>query len=120
MKRTVSKITAFAFVALLSFPVHAASGAATPGTIQALIAQIGAIIASLIPIAFGAGLLAFFWGLAKYIFSAGSEDSKGEGKQIMIWGVIALFVMSSVFGLVELLRKTAGVGDEKTIVIPSL
>ncbi len=95
-------------------------GAPAAGTVQSLIVQIGEIVSSLIPIAFGVGVLAFFWGMAKYIFAAGNEDSKEQGKQIMIWGVIAIFVMSAIFGIVILLRNTLGVGNETTIDIPHL
>ena len=46
-------------------------------------------------------LLAFFWGLAKYIFHSNDEEKKAEGKNIMIWGIVALFVMASVWGIVK-------------------
>lgn len=44
------------------------------------------------------------WGVAQYIKGAG--DAKQEGRQIMIWGVIALFVMTSVYGLVNVVART--------------
>lgn len=56
----------------------------------------------LIPLAFSLALLFFFWGVAKYIYSEGT--GKEEGKKIMIWGVVALFVMSSIWGLVSFIR----------------
>jgi hypothetical protein len=57
----------------------------------------------LIPIVFSLALLYFFWGVAKYIRSAGAE--KEEGRMIMVWGVVALFVMASVWGLVRFLQR---------------
>lgn len=57
----------------------------------------------LIPLVFTLALLFFFWGVTKYIWSAGGKE-KEEGKSIMVWGVIALFVMSSIWGLVKLLQ----------------
>ncbi len=54
-------------------------------------------------------LVAFFWGLVKYIYSAGS--GKDEGKMIMVWGVVALFVMVSVWGLVKLISNTIFGGE---------
>ena len=38
-------------------------------------------------------LLAFFWGLVKFIAGAGNEDKRTEGKQVMLWGIISLFVL---------------------------
>jgi hypothetical protein len=48
-------------------------------------------------------LLVFFWGLAKFILVSGDEKALDEGKQLMFWGVIALFVMVSIWGIVNLL-----------------
>src|SRR3990167_7525919 len=51
-------------------------------------------------------LIYFFVGLVKYIMSAGDEEAKGAGRSIMINGVIALFVMAAVWGLVAILNQT--------------
>lgn len=56
----------------------------------------------LIPLVFALALLLFFWGVAKYIWSEG--QGKEDGKKIMIWGVVALFVMSAVWGLVAFIE----------------
>jgi hypothetical protein len=91
-----------------------------PQTLQSLIASVQGIVNSLIPILFAVGVLVFFWGIVRYIFAAGNEGAKAEGKQVMIWGVIALFVMSAVWGLVTLIRQTLGVGDQSTIQVPKI
>jgi hypothetical protein len=57
----------------------------------------------LIPLAFTLALLFFFWGVAKYVWSEG--QAKAEGKQIMIWGVVALFVMSSIWGIIGFINS---------------
>ncbi len=76
------------------------------------------IVATLIPIAFGLALMFFFWGIAKYIWSAGS--SKEEGKQIMLWGVIAVFVMSSIWGIVAFIGDSFGIDQETNMNIPTI
>ncbi len=88
--------------------------------VQSLVDIFGQIVEALIPIAFGLAILAFFFGLAKYIFSAGDEDSKVDGKKIMIWGLVALFVMTSVFGIISLARNTLGTTDNQTIQPPRI
>ena len=48
----------------------------------------------------------FFWGLAKYIRSgAGSEKAAEEGKRVMIWGVAALFIAGSIWGIITFIRS---------------
>jgi undecaprenyl pyrophosphate phosphatase UppP len=72
-----------------------------------LATSIGGIIEILIPIIFALAVLGFFYGLVKYIF--GAEHDKEQAKKTMIWGVVALFVMASVWGLVNWLQGNLGV-----------
>lgn len=51
-------------------------------------------------------LLSFLWGLARFILSAGSDTGREKGKKIMVWGLVALFVMVSLMGIVTLIRVT--------------
>ena len=51
-------------------------------------------------------LLFFFWGLAKFIFNADNVEKRSEGKSVMVWGVIALFVMLFVWQIVNILANT--------------
>ena len=85
-----------------------------------IIPLIGNIIGALTPIVVALALLYFFWGLAKYILAAGDEAKKDEGKNIMIWGVIALFVMVSIWGIIGLLGETFGIDPGGVIEIPSV
>ncbi len=69
------------------------------------------ILGTVVSIVMVLALIYFFVGLAKYILAAGDEE-KGAGRGIMINGVIALFVMASVWGLVTLVGETIGVEKE--------
>jgi uncharacterized RDD family membrane protein YckC len=51
-------------------------------------------------------LLFFFWGLAQLILNADNEDKKKASKSIMVWGIIILFVMFSIFGILRVLSNT--------------
>jgi hypothetical protein len=74
-----------------------------------LIDPIGGAITALVPILMTLALVVFIWGLIKYITSAGDPDKAKEGKSIMIWGVIALFVMASVWGLTSTIGSFLGI-----------
>lgn len=74
-----------------------------------VVEKIGDLIAAITPIIVALALVYFFWGLAKYILASG--EGKDEGKSMMIWGIIALFVMVSVWGLVGLIGNTFSVGQ---------
>ena len=74
---------------------------------------------TLIPLVFSLALLVFFWGVVKYIWSSG--DDKNEGKKIMIWGIVALFVMASVWGLVAFIQtELFGSSNPTNITIPTI
>ena len=73
---------------------------------------------TLIPIVFTLALLFFFWGVAKYIWGEGM--GKEEGKKIMIWGVVALFVMASVWGLVAFIQGEFTISANTVGTIPTI
>jgi hypothetical protein len=69
--------------------------------IKGIITGAGSLVSAAILVAAGLGLLAFFIGLVKFIFKSGDAKSHEEGRNQMIWGLIALFVMFSIWGLVR-------------------
>lgn len=71
-----------------------------------LITKIAGWIDILTPIVVALALLYFFYGLAMFILKSGDEEKRKESKSIMIYGIIALFVMVSVWGLVSILGNT--------------
>ncbi len=85
-----------------------------------LLAFLGIAIKSLIPIIFGIAIIYFFWGLAQYIRSAGDPKKASEGKSIMVWGVIAIAVMLSIYGIVALLQNILGVNQNGPIPVPTV
>jgi uncharacterized protein YhhL (DUF1145 family) len=81
------------------------------------------IVAGLInlatPVVVALALLYFFWGLATYILNASDDDGKKKGRDIMIWGILALFVMVSVWGIINVVRDTFQL-DDSNIPIPGV
>ncbi len=106
MKKHIIKLGVVG-VALVPF---LASAQSFLSIVYSLTQQFGQIISILIPIVFGMAILAFFYGIFLYIFSQ-SSDSKKEGKGIMLWSLVAIFVMASVFGIIQLAQSTLGVSS---------
>lgn len=74
--------------------------------IGGLIEATGKLISLSITVLIGLALLAFFWGLAKFIFRVGGDEKAvEEGKRVMKWGLVALFVTVSVWGIVEFIEQ---------------
>jgi len=76
---------------------------------KALIQATGGVINQLIVIVAGLALLYFFWGLVKFIFHADDVEKHEEGRNIMVWGLLALFVMFAVWGLVRFLNSALNI-----------
>lgn len=53
-------------------------------------------------------VVSFLYGIVTYIFRAGDETKRKEGVRFITYGIIGLFVMISVWGLVALLSNTIG------------
>ena len=81
--------------------VHAALSAPLAKLLDTLIVIANAVIAFL----FGLALVIFLWGVYKYISSASTEGKEGA-RVTIIYGIIGLFVMLSVWGLVKILTET--------------
>ena len=62
------------------------------------------LIQSVVPLLFAVAIVMFIWGVVQFfIIGAGEEAKREQGKQFMIWGILALAVMVSVWGLVRIL-----------------
>ncbi len=57
--------------------------------------------------------LVFFYGLFKFVFGKTSgEGDKKVGKDFMVWSVVAIFLMASIWGIVRVLQDTVFNGDD--------
>jgi len=82
--------------------------------------QIKGIINLLIPLAVACAVLFFIWGLAMYILRSGDVKSKEEGRTKMIYGVIALFVIVSIWGIVGFLGRILDIGQGGVGAVPGI
>ncbi len=107
--------------ALLAFsPVLALAQNPNFTGLDSMVAFITRTVRSLIPIFFALAIIYFFWGLIEFIRSAGDPKKAAEGKSIMIYGVIAIAVMISIYGLVSWLQNLLGVTNNAPLPIPTV
>ncbi|MCH8050378.1 hypothetical protein IIB51_03205 [Patescibacteria group bacterium] len=103
LEYNTAKVITFGALTFLFAPFIAFAQA---GTVQQLIGIVGGIIALAIPVVISLALLYFFWGLAKFILHADDESERAKGKSIMVWGIVALFVIVTVWGIIAVLQST--------------
>lgn len=71
---------------------------------------IGAINTAVVPVIFAFAFAAFIWGVMKYFFiNAGDEGKREEGRQFVLWGILGMVVLFSVWALVNMLLSTLGI-----------
>ena len=101
-----------------TFPlfVFAELAASSPTDFKGLVGMILVnILTPLVALIIGLAFVTFLWGVYKYITVASTEGKEGA-RATIIYGLIGLFVMLSVWGLVTILTETFGVQN----VIPQL
>lgn len=63
-----------------------------------------------VPVIFAFTFAAFVWGVVKYFFLHGGEEkSREEGRQFILWGVLGMAVLFSVWGFVNIVLSTLGI-----------
>ncbi len=88
-------------------------------TLATIISRVGVMLSLLIPIIITLAVVIFFWGLAIFLLKA--DEEKEKGRSIMLYGILTLFVMIAVWGLVELIANTLGVTPTETpVTIPKV
>lgn len=74
------------------------------------------LIDGVIPLLFAIAIAAFVWGIIQFFLNPENEEKRKKGKSFMIGGLIALFVMTSMWGIIRIFSKTF---DVETV-IPTL
>jgi len=67
---------------------------------------ISGILNPIIVLLFAVAFLAFLWGVFNFVSSSDSDEGKQKGSRHMMWGVIGIFIMVSVMGIIEILKST--------------
>lgn len=73
------------------------------------------ILNPIIVFMFVVALLVFFWGLVQFIYNAGSDSGRDTGKQHIIWGIVGMFIMVAVYGIIRLILDTFGLSAPEYI-----
>lgn len=118
MKSIVAKLTAFSLF-FLPVVVFAQLRPPAPKNFQDFVDIVLNILGLAAPLVIFLSFIIFFWGLALFILKSGDEKKRAEGKTLMTWGIIALFVAISLWALVNILYASVfGTGFGK--ILPQL
>ncbi|MBL1434331.1 hypothetical protein COB87_002060 [Candidatus Wolfebacteria bacterium] len=112
-------LSGLALYAVMVMPLVAVAQFAGSGVEDLASDIITFINETLIPLVFALALIVFIWGLFQsFIIGGTNEEKRAEGKQLMMWGIIAFAVMVSVWGLVNILTGTLDL--DNTVDLPEV
>lgn len=73
-------------------------------TFKSMIEHILGIINMLILLLGTLALIIFFIGLVRYIYEAADAKGHKEGRERIVWSLVAIFVLFSLWGIINLLE----------------
>ncbi len=68
------------------------------------------IVNPVILLVFAAGFAIFMYGLLEFMWNLNSGEASKEGKRHMMWGLVGMFIMVSVYGILRIIDDTFGFG----------
>ena len=75
-------------------------------TLAALFTKTKGILEQIITVLFVAATVVFLWGMIQYILAAGEEKKIGEARKRIVVGLIGLFMMVAMWGIVKVITNT--------------
>lgn len=112
-KKIMRKVAIIGLLATMSvLPFISSAQLLVDNPVDSAIEALGIWVARLVILLVGVAVLIFMWGVIKFVAAAGDEEKRKEGKTFMLWGIIGIFVLVSVWALVRVLTGaiSAGVG----------
>lgn len=80
-----------------------------PASVKTFVGKISTeILNPLIALMFAVATMYFFYGIAVYIWNPDNEEAREKGRIGMFWGIIGMFVMVSVFGIMKFIISSIG------------
>lgn len=83
--------------------------AATPNTFDSFLGRVSLYILNpLIGLFFALAFMYFMWGVFSFIKDQDNEAARETGKKNMIWGIVGMFIMVAVYGIIGIIIGTFG------------
>ena len=72
----------------------------------------------LVVLVIGLAVFVFIWGIFKYFVAGADEKKVEEAKNVLLFGLLGIFIMFSVWGLVNIIINTFDFGNKTQPTIP--
>lgn len=85
---------------------------------QTLNRLIDLVVDPVIRVLFAVATVYFMYGLFTYVRESKSSEGRLTGSRHIMWSLIGLFIMISVWGIILIIKNTLGVPDDVIILTP--
>ena len=115
------KITTISVATLTILAGTVSAFAQNQNPIFGLLGTAKGVVAQAIPLLMGLAMVAFFYGLVLFIWKGreGGEDL-AKAKSFMIYSIVGLFVMVSIWGIVAFMQDSTGIDRDARIKAPPI
>lgn len=97
------------YIAILTLP-FLAFAQAVPGRAGTIVDNVRNLLNAIIPILLIIGTIVFLWGVIMFLTAGADEEKRASARSLMIYGLVGLFVMVAVWGIVNVLVGFTGTG----------
>lgn len=105
---------ALAALVCVFIPAEALAQGLNLSPIESLVGSVAGLLRMVIPVLVTLGLAVFLWGLVRYLWGTGTEPDLNNAKLLMKWGLVILFVMVSVWGIIDLMQRALNIDKNAT------
>ena len=106
-----------AAVTLLALTPNVALAQMNMGFFNDVISKVIGLLNSIIPLFLALAAVFFIWGVLQFVSSGDDEEARKSARSRMINGVIAIFVMVSLWGFVDVLVDAFGLENKVPAVV---
>ena len=118
MKQTISYFL-LPFLVILTFnPLVAFAQSPDAGPVKSVLENVLTFLKVVIPILITLALLVFGWGIIKLITAGEDVKKRTDAKGILTWGIIGIFVLTSMYGIITFVKDYIGIPENQPIQVP--
>lgn len=77
---------------------------AQPRNFSEVVSLLFSILGALVPIIIAITLIVVLWAGAQLVLHADNPNKRSESRSTLIWGILVLFIMVSVWGIINIFR----------------
>lgn len=83
--------------------------AAVPEAVQSFMGRVNTYIFNpLVGLLFAVAMAYFIWGVLVFIMNSDNDTERATGQRHMLWGIIGMFIMVAVYGIINIITGTFG------------